>query len=261
MKTVPHKLWQALPADWTLQLQSCLAEADRIRSEATAVFFRADDVAVPGRQMAHLLEIFTRHETPLALAVVPAWLTAPRWEALRRLAADGPDLWCWHQHGWRHQNHEPAGKKQEFGPARSRETLARDLRCGRRRLKALLGSAFTPIFTPPWNRCSEITLALLAEMGYNAVSRSRGGQPPLPPGLTDHPVEVDLHTGRSPTAAAGWQQLMDSLRLGLGRPTCGIMIHHQRMNTAAFDFLNTLLEILNRHPRLTLMDVRDLTPS
>lgn len=260
MNTTPHGLWQTLPADWTLQLQTCLAEADRTRSEGTALFFRADDVAVPGRQMARLLEIFTRQAAPLALAVVPTWLTAPRWQALLQMAGNRPDLWCWHQHGWHHRNHEPTGKKQEFGPARPREALAHDLRRGRRRLEALMGSAFTPIFTPPWNRCSEITLALLGEMGYNAVSRSRGSQPPPPPGLADHAVDVDLHTDRSPTAAAGWQRLMDGLRLGLGRPRCGIMIHHQRMNAAAFGFLDTLLEILHRHPRLTLVDVRDLTP-
>ena len=261
MSTTPHKLWQRLPADWALQLKTCLAGADRSRKEVTAIFFRADDVAVPGRQMARLLEIFTRQATPLALAVVPAWLTAPRWQALRRMAGSRPDLWCWHQHGWRHWNHEPSGKKQEFGPARSREALARDLRGGRRRLETLMGSAFTPIFTPPWNRCSEITLALLGEMGYNAVSRSRGSQPPSPPGLADHAVDVDLHTDRSPTADAGWQRLMDALRRGLDRPSCGIMIHHQRMNAAAFDFLETLLETLRRHPGLTVADLRDLTPS
>ncbi len=260
MKRTPEALWQALPADWALQLTACCQEADRKRAAATAVFFRADDVAVPGRQMARLLETFNRHALPLALAVVPAWLTVPRWQALCTMSGDRPDRWCWHQHGWRHRNHEPEGKKQEFGPSRSREALARDLVRGRQRLAAIMGPRLAPLFTPPWNRCSEITLALLTEMGYKAVSRSRGSRPPAPPGLSDLAVAVDLHTDRTPTAAAGWQRLGEALILGLSRPACGIMIHHQRMNAAAFTFLDHLLEILTQHPRLTVVDMRDLVP-
>jgi peptidoglycan/xylan/chitin deacetylase (PgdA/CDA1 family) len=260
MTRAPEALWQALPADWALQLAAACQKADRERDGATAVFFRADDIAVPGRQMAHLLAVFHRHALPLALAVVPAWLTVPRWQALCAMSGNQPERWCWHQHGWRHQNHEPEGKKQEFGPARSREALARDLERGRQRLATIMGARFTPLFTPPWNRCSEITLELLEEMGYKAVSRSRGSRPSAAPGMPDLPVAIDLHTDRSPDAGAGWQRLRDALAVGLSRPTCGIMIHHQRMNAAAFTFLDRLLEILTQHPRLKVVDMRDLVP-
>jgi peptidoglycan/xylan/chitin deacetylase (PgdA/CDA1 family) len=260
MKRSPGALWQALPDDWPLQLSDCCQKADQQRTETTAVFFRADDIAVPGRQMADLLEIFNRHALPLALAVVPAWLTPPRWQALCAMGGDRPDRWCWHQHGWRHRNHESEGKKQEFGPSRSREVLARDLTLGRERLAAIMGTHLTPLFTPPWNRCSEDTLALLQEMGYKAVSRSRGNRPPAPPGLPDLPVSVDLHTRRAPSAAVGWERLKEDLTSGLRYPTCGIMIHHQRMNAVAFTFLEGLLETLIQHPRLTVLNMRDLIP-
>jgi len=252
-------LWHKLPADGVAQLSDCCARADGRRSDTTAVFFRADDVAVPGRQLQRLFEIFTRHRAPLGLAVVPAWLTPPRWQALSGMGAARPDLWCWHQHGWRHRNHEPEGKKQEFGPFRSADALRTDLDRGRRRLNAIMGASFSPLFTPPWNRCSEITLALLQEMGYDAVSRSRGSQPPAPSGLPDHAVDVDLHTDRASSAALGWQRLIAQLEKSLGRPRCGIMIHHQRMNDAAFCFLDTLLGSLRQQRRLHLADMRDLS--
>jgi len=252
-------LWHKLPADWVAQLSDCCARADGRRSDTTAVFFRADDVAVPGRQLQRLFEIFTRHKVPLGLAVVPAWLTPPRWQALSGMGAARPNLWCWHQHGWRHRNHEPEGKKQEFGPFRSADALRTDLDRGRRRLNAIMGEAFCPLFTPPWNRCSEITLALLQEMGYDAVSRSRGSQPPSPSGLPDHAVDVDLHTDRASFTASGWQRLIDQLEKSLGRPRCGIMIHHQRMNDAAFCFLDTLLGSLRQQRRLHMADMRDLS--
>ncbi len=251
-------VWRKLPKDWAVQLAACCQRANDAASDPTAVFFRADDVAVPGRQFRRLMEIFTRNEVPLGLAVVPAWLTPPRWQALSGMGAARPDLWCWHQHGWRHRNHEPEGKKQEFGPFRPADALRADLERGRRRLNVIIGPDFSPLFTPPWNRCSEITLALLQEMGYDAVSRSRGSQPPAPSGLPDHAVDVDLHTDRAPSAASGWQRLIGQLEKSLGRPRCGIMIHHQRMNDAAFCFLDTLLGILRQQSRLHMADMRDL---
>ena len=258
MKSSMGVVWHRPIPDWQQQLEACIQKAAANHNSNTKVFFRADDVAVPGSQLQRLLEIFIRHDTPLSLAVVPAWLTQPRWQAISRLGASRPDLWCWHQHGWRHRNHEPQGKKQEFGPGRSYTALYADLDRGRQRLQTIMGDTLTPIFTPPWNRCSEITLALLQEMGYAAVSRSRGSQPAAPPGLPDHAVDVDLHTDRAPTSASGWKQLMDGLVDSLSRPTCGIMIHHQRMNEAAFGFLDQLLETLHRHRRITAVDMRDL---
>jgi peptidoglycan/xylan/chitin deacetylase (PgdA/CDA1 family) len=258
MRIAADLVWHGLPADWGDQLAACCKRANSTPGSPTAVFFRADDVAVPGRQFQRLMKIFTRNEVPLSLAVVPAWLTPLRWQALSRLGASRSDLWCWHQHGWRHRNHEREGKKQEFGPFRSVNALRADLDRGRRKLNAIMGAAFSPLFTPPWNRCSEITLALLLEMGYDAVSRSRGSQPPAPSGLPDHAVDVDLHTGRAPSAVIGWQRLINQLEAGLRQPRCGIMIHHQCMNDAAFCFLDTLLDTLRRQRRLQFVDMRDL---
>jgi hypothetical protein len=69
---------------------------------------------------------------------------------------------------------------------------------------------------------------------------------------------VDLHTDQASSAASGWQHLIDQLEKSLGRPRCGIMIHHQRMNDAAFCFLDTLLGILRQQRRLHMADIRDL---
>jgi hypothetical protein len=107
-----------------------------------------------------------------------------------------------------------------------------------------MGDVFVPAFTPPWNRCDEETLTALQGLGYMALSRSLGVQPPAPASLPEYPVSVDLHTRKEQDAEAGWQNLLEELRENLANGFCGVMLHHQRMNYAAFVFLDLLLDKL-----------------
>lgn len=250
-------LWRQVP----LTVLSALLQdgLSHIPAGATLrVFLRADDIGVPSQALGRLLSIFRMQQAPLALAVVPAWLTKPRWQFMQRLGAGNEPHWCWHQHGWRHVNHERQGKKQEFGPARTAALLAADLMRGQKRLETLMGSRFTPIFTPPWNRCSRETLALLKARGYLAVSRAAGALTARPADLPDIPINVDLHTRRESDAKSALKGLAAELRHASAMGTCGIMIHHRRMNATAFEFLELMIETLAVHPRVRLVDIRDL---
>jgi hypothetical protein len=260
MQKYVSSIWQRLPSDLVARTASCIeAACEQASGPGEAfIFFRADDIAAPGSRFRRLLEVFSLHGAPLCLAVVPAWLTPVRWQAIEGIGKKGARLWCWHQHGWRHVNHELAGKKQEFGPRRTPDALARDIRCGRQRLWDLMGKSFYPVFTPPWNRCGQEALATLKNLEYRAVSRSRGSRPPPPPGLPSFDVNVDLHTRREDSPQAGWDNLFNELHRGITEGWCGIMIHHQRMNSAAFDFLDILLKVLKTHNTLQLVHFKDL---
>jgi len=238
-------LWLTPPAKMGEGLGRCLDPLGSDRGECT-IFFRADDVGVPGYQFSRLVDLFRRHRVPLTLALVPAWLTASRWGRLLEISGRDPVLWGWAQHGWRHRNYAPQGKKEEFGSARSSGAKRRDLLRGFERLSSLVGEELLPIFVPPWNRCDEETLMALRDLGFKALSRSLGAQPAAPPGLPDYPVTVDLHTRREENGQAGRLALLRELGEALSRPLCGIMIHHQRMNEAAFAFLDLLLRSLIR---------------
>jgi peptidoglycan/xylan/chitin deacetylase (PgdA/CDA1 family) len=242
------QLWQHIPADIHRRLHHCLDQVvtELSHRDGSVVFFRADDVAVPGRKLARLVEVFGKHQVPLTLAVVPSWLTETRWQWLLELCRRDYSLWCWIQHGWRHLNHEPQGRKFEFGPSRTFFWKRKDLQAGFERLSRLLGGAFTPAFTPPWNRCDSETLNALKELGYQGLSRNLGAQPKAPATLTEYQVSVDLHTRKEKDGESGWQNFFKELRESLGKGFCGIMIHHQRMNNAAFDFLEVLLSELKR---------------
>jgi len=253
-------IWRRLPSDLADRMERCISIASERRGQNNSgnIFFRADDVAAPGEKFARLMEIFKRHRAPLCLAVVPAWLSDSRWQYLKGLAAKESSLWCWHQHGWRHVNHEIHGKKQEFGASRNRSDIKRDLVQGKRRLEDLMAADFYPVFTPPWNRCSLGTLQLLGKLGYVAVSRSCGSRPQTPRGLPDFYANVDLHTRKERDPAVGWKNLLEELQAAISSTFCGIMIHHQRMNAAAFDFLEMLIRILFKHRELQLLNYRDL---
>ncbi|AGW13983.1 polysaccharide deacetylase family protein [Megalodesulfovibrio gigas] len=251
VRTTPCALWRTVPHDALRQARQALDRGlDRLDAPACPVFFRADDCGVPGNVWQEFVHLFLLRRLPLAPSLVPAWLTAARWKILAAQVAAAPTLFAWHQHGRQHVNHETAGKKMEFGPARTREEKHLDLTAGRLRLETLLGPAFLPLFTPPWNRVDEDTLELLAELGYAAISRSRNARPPALPSLPDVYINVDLHTRKEPTPDAAWTGLLQELEDGAAAGRIGIMCHHQRMNRAALDWLAGFLSLLAGHQRL-----------
>ena len=241
-------LYRRVPHDIEDFLERCLKEAAAKLQKTTSVivFFRADDIGVPGEGFAELIDLFRRKEAPLTLSVVPAWLTRPRWQQLQELCGKNQRLWCWTQHGWRHVNHEPRGKKQEFGPSRPASRKREDLWLGFKRLSEVMGEVFVPALTPPWNRCDTDTVTALEGLGYRALSRSSGAQPPAPDTVPEYPVSVDLHTRKEQDAGHGWQNLCGELKENLANGFCGIMIHHQRMDHRAFLFLELLLDKIKR---------------
>jgi hypothetical protein len=155
-------------------------------------------------------------------------------------------------------NHETTGKKQEFGPIRTGAQIKRDLVRGRRRLEAIIGEDFYPVFTPPWNRCDLSTLILLQDLGYHAVSRNNGSRPQPPDQLPDFYVNVDLHTRRGRRSVTEWDGLFRDLKQALTSGFCGIMIHHQRMNSVAFEFLEVLLGVFSGCKDLPVVQFKDL---
>jgi peptidoglycan/xylan/chitin deacetylase (PgdA/CDA1 family) len=239
-------LWMAPPDDLVPRLAGCIDASLRRQSaqKSARIFFRADDIGVPGKQFNRLIDLFKRYEAPLSLAVVPAWLTTMRWSALMKICRGTSPLWCWHQHGWRHKNYENLMKKNEYGPSRTTAEIEFELLRGRKRLASRMKERFYPLFTPPWNRCSGETLGLLVKLDYRAVSRYQNAMPAAPRGLPDISVNVDLHTRKETRAEDGWKNLFEELGAALSSGFCGIMIHHQRMNDAAFGFMDILLDHL-----------------
>lgn len=239
-------VWLALPDNHRERLARALDKGlEKAPSGRAVVYFRADDVAVPGNAFTAMAAAFASAGAPLNMAVVPAWLTQSRWAALRKAAPDS-GLFCWCQHGWRHMNFEPEGtKKREFGQARPARDKRMDISKGFRRLQEILGGDFTPVFTPPWNRCDGESMEAMPAIGIKGLSRTVGAGPNPPAVLPDFPVRMDLHTRKEPAPEASLTAMLGEMEEGLSSGSLGIMLHHQRMNQAALGFLATLLAELS----------------
>ena len=246
-----------LPADIDIHIGEALQNGLSQGSGTAALFFRADDIGVPSLRFFQMIRLFTEYRVPLCLAVVPSWLTSRRLQHLQD-ATGTSTRYCWHQHGWRHKNHEPSGKKQEFGESRSREKIQEDLLQGKKRLHQLLGKSFFPFFTPPWNRCGSTTLKLLADHNYRGVSRSSGATPSCPPQLRDIQVNVDLHTRKEICGDIALANLLKELQSSVACGTSGIMLHHQRINDPALIFLEILLQLVSQFSSITPVHFEDM---
>ncbi len=243
-------LYQKLPKNSEKLLRNAVTKGLANGTGSAKIFFRADDIGVPGEQFSKLIQSFTANKLPLCLAVVPTWLTENRLATLQQDTDKGSTQWCWHQHGWRHRNYETEGKKQEFGSGRSPAAQVADLRKGKNRLEQILDDDFSLYFTPPWNRCSRDTLEGLQRLGFKAVSRSQNAKPTAPENFPDIQVNIDLHTRKETNQKKCMQDLLTEITQGIASGTGGIMIHHQRMNQAAFDFLALFLQIVASNPKL-----------
>lgn len=208
------------------------------------LFFRDDDAGWDDDRLFALLDLFAGHETPIDLAVIPDALT-PR--LADRLLGRGGGVGL-HQHGFAHVNHEPEGRKCEFGASRSKGLQRRDIEEGRRRLAELLGPAVRPVFTPPWNRCTHATGECLVELGFRAISRDATAAPLGVAGLDEVPIRVDW-LARRKGVRLGREEIGERLAAEVGSAApVGIMLHHAEMDDGERRAAAELLALLGGHP-------------
>jgi len=213
-------------------------------------FFRDDDIGWDDDRLLELLDIFSRYSVPVDLAVIPAAISIGMARTLRARAEASPELVAVHQHGFAHVNHEPEGRKCEFGPSRSAPDQRRDIDCGRRRLADVFGPIVQPIFTPPWNRCTEATGRCLRELGFAILSRDATARPLESAGLVELPIRMDW-AARHKGIRLDHPQLVQHLSREIrASGPVGIMFHHTLMDTVERAVASELLGVLASHPRV-----------
>ena len=212
-------------------MRNLLDSLDR-SADPVEVFFRDDDAGWADERLLELIDRFGSAGLPLDLAVIPAALSGPLADVLA-----GRDVGL-HQHGYAHRNHQPEGRKCEFGPARSRSEQFSDIAAGRDRLQRLLGPRVDPFFTPPWNRCTADTGAALVELGFTLLSREHKAEPLG--ALPELPVHLDV-------ARLSPEELDARFAALVGSGPIGVMFHHGVMEPDDMTFASSLLEALAGH--------------
>ena len=160
---------------WLDPLRTVLAE----REEPVRFFFRDDDAGWHDEALEELLDVFELHEVPVDVAAIPVAMTARTATLIAARQSSGRNDITVHQHGFAHVNHEPEGRKCEFGASRSPEQQRDDIARGRDELSALLGD-LPAVFTPPWNRCAPWTAQVLHDLGFAVLSRDLSAGRPRP---------------------------------------------------------------------------------
>jgi predicted glycosyltransferase len=247
---------QADTAAWLEPASRALDDLERPAN----IFFRDDDGGWGDNRLLRLLDIFGECELPLDVAAIPAALTAPLVNELSRRMAKNPETVRIHQHGYTHMNHEIEGKKCEFGPAREYAAQRSDIENGQRRLAELFGPLSDPIFTPPWNRCTDATVKSLAELGFAVLSRDSHAIPFAQHGVFELPITLDWFANKKKVRfnLEEWGTLLTAQLKEGG--SIGIMLHHAVMDETEMQALSKVLALLSRHKNVQCHSMRALTP-
>jgi hypothetical protein len=230
---------------WLDPLRRALDEAER----PPPFFFRDDDAPWGEDRLWVLLDLFAVAGLPLDLAVIPGALTTASARRLRRRIAGSDGRLAAHQHGYSHQNHEPEGRKNEFGPARDEAAQLTDIATGQGLLATALGPT-APVFTPPWNRCTAATGRSAARLGFQVLSRDHTAGLLQLDGLAELPVRIDWFARRKGVR-------LDRDRLGAligaavahGSEPVGVMLHHAVTDDHQMAAIGELLAVVAAHPR------------
>jgi len=240
---------------WLDPLRKTLDESDT----AIDFFFRDDDVGWANDELRALLVRFRQHSVPLDLAAIPTALTAEFADEIRALHDEAPALVGIHQHGFSHTNHEVLGRKCEFGVSRTQEEQYWDIQLGKMKLDAMFGFAFDPIFTPPWNRCTETTVECLIELGFRVLSRDASAPSLRVSGLKELPISIDWFAKKNGERLSFQSLGMLIANTDKQRQHIGIMLHHELMNAYELERLDGLLVLLSTHPQARCKLMAEIT--
>ncbi len=226
------------------------------------VFFRDDDAGWDDARLTALLDVVAAKGVRIDVAVIPAALTASlRASLLARTAAGSIRL---HQHGYAHVNHEPAGRKHEFGPSRDSYAQQSDIAHGQLALHEAFGEAVDKVFTPPWNRCTSDTGDVLVAQGFEVLSRDQTAPKLNRPDLVEVPVTIDWF---GHTKGVRWTRPELGQRLAQGvvaGDPVGVMLHHAVSDAADLAAIGDLVDLIAGHPAAqptTIIELATLTPA
>ena len=228
------------------------------KGKVQSIFLRNDDGDKDEDTLRQLFDITLSRQVPLHLAVIPAALTPAGLRLLKDLKRAGADLVELGQHGFQHVNHETQGRKCEFGPSRSFIAQLEDIGNGKKILEEALPQHFAPIFTPPWNRCTQDTFKALDQLGFALLSKDNSS-PATGFNFQEVSITLDFYTWKHGAQMKTPEEIIKQLvkQLSTSKPI-GLLLHHKVMDAEAFIFLDALLGELKRYSVIQFYNLQNL---
>lgn len=224
-------------------------EQFQAQNKEVNIFLRDDDVGEDERGLRQLLNLALSRSVPLNLEIIPGILTDSTVTLLERYKHFCPTLLELNQHGYRHHNYELRGRKSEFGMSRSFDQQLEDVEMGKKVLERIFHGRFHPVFTPPWNRCTEDTLKVVDQLGFRVLSRHRSEARSTGYRFREIPVTLDLYRWKGAVTMRPREEILRHMVCQMrDGHTIGILLHHQVMDPEAFSFLEGLLDELTVYP-------------
>src|SRR5262245_5679307 len=237
---------------WTDALEQALDS----RQSMLELFFRDDGAGWADDRLFALLDVFAANACPIDLAAIPAAISDKLAALLIERQASG--MIGIHQHGFAHSNNEPVGHPCEFGPTRPVRAQSRDIAEGRRVLVGFFAEHLDPIFTPPWNRCTEITGRLLLDHGIRVLSRDLTAGSLSIEGLAECPIHIDwLAKAKGRRVPFSDVSSVVARRMANATTPVGIMLHHIEMSGDDFAACEALLRTVAGHPNVHVVLMRN----
>ncbi len=228
------------------------------KREEIRIFFRDDDAGIGHERLFSLLDIFEKYTMPLDLAAIPKAVTKDFAEKLAKRIHASNNLFSIHQHGFSHTNHELTERKCEFGISRSKPAQLRDIFKGKKILTEFFGEIVQPIFTPPWNRCSEATGEVLRELDFQILSRESKAKPLQSNDLPEISVSINWFAKRKGVYLEKEEiGAMIAEKIADGKPF-GIMLHHAEMDQKEREFFEELCCLFAEFGRVKFVSMLNL---
>ena len=240
---------------WLEVVRVALDETDSPRP----FFFRDDDAGWRDDRLRDVLDSFQARGLPIDVAVIPAELTPELTRELTARVTDGGVRV--HQHGHAHANHEPTGRKCEFGQSRDPAAAAQDIAEGQRRMHDAFGPDADAVFTPPWNRCEPSMADALVAQGFEVLSRDSTAPRLDRSDLVEIPVTVDWFGNRK---GIRWtrEEMGEMIAASIRRDDAvGVMLHHAVTDEAELAGVDELLAIVASHPHARATTITALASS
>lgn len=223
-------------------------------------FFRDDDAGWADGELWRLADTFAARAVALDIAAIPSAIVQETARRLRGLVRAG--VARIYQHGKSHRNHEPVGRRCEFGPSRRAAEQLADLATGRELLNARLHGLVEPVFVPPWNRCADLTIGLLTELGFSGISRDLPGTRLHAPGFGEAGIRADwTRLWREGGPESLGRELATAISQAAGPGTggtLGVMLHHATLTPEQMLALSDLLTVVRDHPGARLSSLTEL---